>query len=41
MLKRVQYDKKELRGKVSISELNVILQEIMEQAEGHFKEWRA
>jgi type I restriction enzyme R subunit len=33
--------KKELRGKVSISELNAILQEIMEQAEGQFKEWRA
>jgi type I restriction enzyme R subunit len=33
--------KKELRGKVSISELNGILQEIMEQAEGQFSEWRA
>lgn len=33
--------KKELRGKVSISELNAILQDIMEQAEGQFKEWRA
>lgn len=33
--------KKELRGKVSLSELNTILQEIMEQAEGQFKEWRA
>lgn len=33
--------KKELRGKVSISELNTILQEIMEQAEGQFSEWRA
>ncbi len=33
--------KKELRGKVSILELNAILQEIMEQAEGQFKEWRA
>ena len=33
--------KKELRGKVSLSELNSILQEIMEQAEGQFKEWRA
>ena len=27
--------------KLSISELNVILQEIMEQAEGQYKEWRA
>ena len=33
--------KKELRGKVSILELNAILQEIMDQAEGQFKEWRA
>jgi type I restriction enzyme R subunit len=33
--------KKELRGKVSILELNGILQEIMEQAEGQFSEWRA
>ena len=33
--------KKELRGKVSIIELNSILQEIMEQAEGQFAEWRA
>jgi type I restriction enzyme R subunit len=33
--------KKELRGKVNISELNNILQEIMEQAEGQFSEWRA
>lgn len=33
--------KKELRGKVSIGELNLILQEIMDQAEGQFKEWRA
>lgn len=33
--------KKELRGKVSMLELNTILQEIMEQAEGQFKEWRA
>ena len=33
--------KKELRGKVSFEELNTILQEIMEQAEGQFKEWRA
>ncbi len=30
----------ELRGKVSILELNAILQEIMEQAEVQFKEWR-
>lgn len=33
--------KKELRGKVNILELNTILQEIMEQAEGQFSEWRA
>jgi len=33
--------KKELRGKVSISELNTILQEIMEQAEGQFSDWSA
>ncbi len=33
--------KKELRGKVKIEELNDILQEIMEQAEGQFSEWRA
>jgi type I restriction enzyme R subunit len=33
--------KKELRGKVSISELNAILQEIMEQAEGQFSDWSA
>jgi type I restriction enzyme R subunit len=33
--------KKELRGKVSVLELNTILQEIMEQAEGQFAEWRA
>ena len=33
--------KKELRGKVNIEELNTILQEIMEQAEGQFSEWRA
>ena len=33
--------KKELRGKVDIEELNTILQEIMEQAEGQFSEWRA
>ncbi len=31
--------KKELRGKVSLEELNKILQEIMEQAEGQFKDW--
>jgi len=31
--------KKELRGKVSLDELNKILQEIMEQAEGQFKDW--
>jgi type I restriction enzyme R subunit len=33
--------KKELRGKVNIAELNEILQEIMEQAEGQYSEWRA
>lgn len=33
--------KKELRGKVKIEEFNSILQEIMEQAEGQFSEWRA
>ncbi|HWS59579.1 MAG TPA: type I restriction enzyme endonuclease domain-containing protein [Flavobacterium sp.] len=33
--------KKELRGKVSILELNTILQEIMEQAEGQFSDWSA
>ena len=33
--------KKDLRGKVNITELNVILQEIMEQAEGQYSEWRA
>ena len=33
--------KKELRGKVKIEELNDILAEIMEQAEGQFSEWRA
>jgi type I restriction enzyme, R subunit len=33
--------KKELRGKVSMADLNSILLEIMEQAEGQFKEWRA
>lgn len=31
--------KKELRGKVSLEELNKILQEIMEQAEGQFRDW--
>ncbi|MCK4345744.1 MAG: DUF3387 domain-containing protein [Bacteroidales bacterium] len=31
--------KKELRGKVDIKELNEILAEIMEQAEGQYKEW--
>ena len=31
--------KRELRGKVSLEELNVILAEIMEQAEGQFKDW--
>ena len=33
--------KKELRGKVNINELNNILQEIMDQAEGQYAEWRA
>jgi type I restriction enzyme R subunit len=33
--------KKELRGKVSFEELNNILQEIMDQAEGQYAEWRA
>jgi type I restriction enzyme R subunit len=33
--------KKELRGKVSFTELNDILQEIMDQAEGQYAEWRA
>jgi type I restriction enzyme R subunit len=33
--------KKELRGKVSISKLNDILAEIMEQAEGQFSDWSA
>lgn len=33
--------KKELRRKVSILKLNAMLDEIMEQAEGQFKEWRA
>ncbi len=31
--------KRELRGKVSLEELNIILQEIMEQTEGQFKDW--
>lgn len=33
--------KKELRGKVSISKLNEILAEIMQQAEGQFSDWSA
>nr|WP_241910398.1 type I restriction enzyme endonuclease domain-containing protein [Tamlana carrageenivorans] len=33
--------KKELRGKVSITKLNEILQEIMQQAEGQFSDWSA
>ncbi|MAO49498.1 MAG: type I restriction-modification system endonuclease [Pusillimonas sp.] len=33
--------KKELRGKISIAQLNEILQEIMLQAEGQFGEWSA
>ncbi|GAA0748625.1 type I restriction endonuclease subunit R [Gaetbulibacter jejuensis] len=33
--------KKELRGKVSISKLNDILAEIMQQAEGQFSDWSA
>lgn len=33
--------KKELRGKISITQLNEILQEIMLQAEGQFGEWSA
>jgi type I restriction enzyme R subunit len=33
--------KKELRGKVSISKLNEILAEIMEQAEGQYSDWSA
>lgn len=33
--------KKELRGKVSIAQLNGILQEIMLQAEGQFSDWSA
>lgn len=33
--------KKELRGKVSIEELNKILAEIMDQAEGQYSEWPA
>lgn len=31
--------KRELRGKVSLEELSKILQEIMEQAEGKYKDW--
>ena len=31
--------KRELRGKVSLEELNIILQEIMTQTEGQFKDW--
>ncbi|MBK7128676.1 MAG: HsdR family type I site-specific deoxyribonuclease [Crocinitomicaceae bacterium] len=31
--------KRELRGKVDLDQLNKILQEIMEQAEGQFKNW--
>ena len=31
--------KRELRGKVSLEELNQILAEIMDQAEGQFKDW--
>jgi type I restriction enzyme R subunit len=33
--------KKELRGKVNINELKDILQQIMDQAEGQYAEWRA
>ncbi len=33
--------KKELRGKISMTKLNEILQDIMEQAEGQFGEWSA
>ena len=33
--------KKELRGKISITKLNEILAEIMEQAEGQFSDWSA
>ncbi|NVK10139.1 MAG: hypothetical protein HWD89_13880 [Tenacibaculum sp.] len=33
--------KKELRKKVSLSKLNEILEEIMQQAEGQFSEWTA
>lgn len=33
--------KKELRGKISITELNKILAEIMDQAEGQYSEWPA
>jgi hypothetical protein len=33
--------KKELRGKISITKLNEILAEIMEQVEGQFSDWSA
>ncbi|MCX7550277.1 type I restriction endonuclease subunit R [Xanthomarina sp. F2636L] len=33
--------KKELRGKVSLTKLNEILQEIMQQAEGQYSDWSA
>ncbi len=35
------FNKRELRGKVSITKLNEILQEIMLQAEGQFSDWSA
>ncbi len=31
--------KKELRGKVPFSELNNLLKEVIEQAEGQYKDW--
>lgn len=31
--------KKELRGKVPFSELDKILKEVIEQAEGQYKDW--
>jgi type I restriction enzyme R subunit len=31
--------KKELKGKVAISELDNLLKDIIEQAEGQFKDW--
>jgi type I restriction enzyme R subunit len=31
--------KKELRGKVSNSELDNLLKEVIEQAEGQYKDW--